>query len=83
MELIHPSSTAKNDSVMALVMAVTSRGECVPIGASRFSAEAAVLTDVLTDETDATGPEDIDAALWERGKREEATEPSATDNRLS
>jgi hypothetical protein len=33
MELIHPSSTAKNESVTARVRAATSAGECVPADA--------------------------------------------------
>jgi hypothetical protein len=52
MELIQPSSTAKNDSVMARVIDATSDGECVPTGASRFITDAAVFTDVLTEDPD-------------------------------
>ena len=72
--MIHPSSTAKKDSVIALVMAATSLGECVPVGASLGAADAAVLTDVFTDETDAAAPDDMDAARSDLGKREDAME---------
>ena len=74
MEFIHPSSTAKKDSVIALVIAATSLGEWVPVGASLGAADAAVLTDVFTDETEATAPEDMDAALSDRGKSDDAME---------
>lgn len=52
-ELIHPSSTAKKDSVIARVMVATSLGEWVPTGASLAAVEVAVLTDVLTDDAEA------------------------------
>ena len=61
---------------MALVIAATSLGECVPIGASLGAADAAVLTDVFTEETEATAPEDTDAA---RSGRDDAMEASVLE----
>ena len=68
---------------MALVIAATSLGECVPTGASRGAADAAVLTEVLTDEpdaatpddTDAAAPEEMEAARSDRGLIEDGTDP--------
>ena len=51
-ELIHPSSTARNDSVMARVIRVTSIAEWVPTGGpyERRWWDADSFADVLIDE---------------------------------
>ena len=76
--MIQPSSTARKDSVIAWVIAATSPGECVPIGASRAAADAAVFTDVLTEETEAAA-EDTDAGAADLGKREDAIDAPPGD----
>lgn len=48
---------------MAREMAATSCGECVPGKASRIAGEAAVLTDVFTDDTDASTAEPVTEGL--------------------
>ena len=78
MEFIQPSSTARNDSVMALVIAATSLGECVPIGASRAPGDAAVFTEVLTEDKDAAG-DDTDAGVCDRGSKEDAIDAAVLD----
>ena len=57
---------------MARVMAATSWGECVPTSASRLAGEAAVLTEVLTDDTEASGATDDDEAAAATAARSRA-----------
>ena len=66
---------------MALVMAATSLGEWVPIGASRAAGDAAVLTEVLTEDTEGA-MEDTDggATLGDRGMSGEAIDAAVAED---
>ena len=66
---------------MALVMEATSFGEWVPIGASRGAGEAAVLTEVLTEDTEGAMEEtDGGATFGDRGIKGEAIDAAVADD---